>query len=187
MDLPGNLDLEVDEVEDSWIAAIRFDTTSNWFGVIEAIMNRYCQYWRSSASLADCAPNKSSAGAILCTAQDNNVFDPPLWIAQTGNHSSNQHGDVNQVGHCAARDTATLTFNATTGLSGMPDAHSLAGITYNHNLLGPGDDPDDIISGEFWKITPQTFRGVDISVYQGVFSSIGRDYHSDSRIYSEHR
>ena len=153
-----------------------------WFGNVAATMTRYCQFWNASCTLEECAPNNSAAGAVSCQASAGDIFNPPAWIAQAGDHSSHQHGDPNAVGHYQLASTATLTVRATTTVPDIPDAHIFAATTYHMNVIPQGRQSNDFQHGQFWTIAPNAFSKRSISVYQGVLSTITREYHSETRI-----
>ncbi|RID73814.1 hypothetical protein BRARA_B00941 [Brassica rapa] len=136
---PQSLDVNATEVDDNWSNFLRLSGHSTWFGKVAAMMGKYCQFWKGSVPLYDCSASSSAAGAVRCTATDTDVFDPPHWTAQAGNHNATQHANAHQVGHYSTRSYLSLVFKAATSVEDISRAHISAANTYNI-YLSPNDD-----------------------------------------------
>lgn len=85
------------------------------------------------------------------------------------------------------RSNLHLMFDASTTIHDIPDAHVYPALTYHFNL-SPNDAGRTVLNeGPFWDVHPPAFQNSGIQVYQGVTLTIARDYHSDTRIDSEHQ
>nr|ABX79673.1 putative coat protein [Raphanus sativus cryptic virus 1] len=179
------LDSAVTDVSDNWTAFLGFSERSDWFGSINAMMVKYCQFWKGSTTLYECSPASSAAGSVRCIATDTNIFTPPEWNAQQGTHTSFTHGDANQAGHYNMRHNAHLTFQATTSVHELPLAHYYSALTYNINLAESEAAMAATCRGTFWNIFPDAYTRSGIQIYPGIPALIARDYHSETRIESE--
>nr|UMQ74237.1 capsid protein [Helianthus annus leaf-associated cryptic virus 2] len=180
--LPANLDSAATVVNNRWVSFLRFDEDTEWFGRVSAIMSRYCQFWRGSAPLADCPPTNSPAGAIRCHQTAGNLFDVPAWVNQAGAHNDFQHGNANAIGHYRTSPTATFRFRTTCTIQDMPLAYTAASQTFNINTVPLEVDAGQVQTGQFWLAVPDVEQSRNVSVFQGVYNSIIRDYHNDQRI-----
>lgn len=186
LNLPANLNITEDAVQDSWISALRLKEDSTWFGPLAAMMSKYCQFWKGSCSLAECSPNSSAAGSVRCLLSGHsNLFQGPVWSAQTGAHTNTQCDHADEAGHYCLRSTANTRFTATTSIVDLPNAHYYAASTYQFNLAATAAEQANLLQGPFWTVVPDAWTKMDISVFQGVLTSIARDYHSDVRIDAE--
>lgn len=183
--IPQCLDVNATEVSDNWSTYLRLSEDATWFGSIAAMMAKYCQFWKGSVPLYDCSASSSSAGGVRCTATTTNVFDPPHWTAQAGNHNATQHGNTHQVGHYSMRSNLSLVFKADTSVEDISLNHIFAAQTYNIYLSPNDDGHAGLRHGEFWSIFPDAFTMSGVQIYPGIFSSLTRDYHCHSRIESE--
>ncbi|KAF8047728.1 hypothetical protein N665_2852s0003 [Sinapis alba] len=180
--IPKCLDVNATEFNDNWTTFLRLSEDATWFGSIAAMMAKYCQFWKGSMPLYDCSASGSAAGAVRCTATDTDVFDPPHWTAQAGNHNATQHANPHQVGHYSMRSNLSLVFKAATSVRDISVSHIFAAQTYNI-YLSPNDDGNNALRhGHFWSIYPDAFTKSGIHIYPGVISYLARDYHSHSRI-----
>ncbi|CAH8362333.1 unnamed protein product [Eruca vesicaria subsp. sativa] len=185
LNIPQPLDVNSTEVNDNWSSFLRLAEDSSWFGSVAAMMATYCMFWKGSVPLYDCSASSSAAGSVRCTATDTNVFDPPKWTAEAGNHNATQHDNPHQVGHYSMRCDLSLVFNAATSLDDISLNQINAGNTYNI-YLSPNDDGHATLRrGVFWSIYPDAFTRSGIEVYRAVIPIIAREYHSYSRIDSD--
>ncbi|VFQ81614.1 unnamed protein product [Cuscuta campestris] len=183
-ELPGNLNIDNDDVEDSWVSALRLDHSFYWFSTVAAMMARYCQFWKDSTSLEDCSPNGSAAGAVRCCVIDNHtsMFDIPAWTEQAGKHNSFVHGNRNQMGHYALLSYPTLMLNASTALQDIPETDIQAALTYAYNLYLDKTQRRDGVTGPFWTIRPLASGCNHFRTIQGIAALLTRVYHCDSRL-----
>lgn len=181
--IPQSLDVNATEVDDNWTTFLGLsEGASNWFGSVAAMMGKYCRFWKGSVPLFDCSASGSAAGSVRCTATDTNVFDPPHWTAQAGNHNATQHANTHQVGHYSMRYDLFLVFKAATSIEDISVDHILAANTYNI-YLSPNDGGHGALRrGHFWSIYPDAFTNSEVKIYPGVVSSLAQNYHSDSGI-----
>ncbi|KAL5701720.1 hypothetical protein ACHQM5_027030 [Ranunculus cassubicifolius] len=172
--VPPTLDINAAaEIGDSWIQFLRFDHNINWFGPLATVMARYCQFWKGSCPLSECSPTNSAAGAVRCVAdQGTDIFNPPEWVAATGEHNHTQHGSANQTAHYNMCYISHLTFRAFTTVQDLPKSNIYAALTYHMNLA-PNDAGLPLLAqGPFWDVKPNAFAGSGIQVYQGIHTII---------------
>ncbi|GFP80994.1 capsid protein [Phtheirospermum japonicum] len=179
--LPAAYDSDVDEVLPSWGMYMNLYNVVDWFGPVTAMMSKYCQFWKGSVPLSDCAPNCSAAGAVKCeplAATD--MFAQPTWVAQASTHNHNSHGNGNQIGHYTLHSSRTLTISARSTLVDVPDSMYFAAITYCFNCRI--EDVQGVRAGQFWAIAPDLIGRQEISTLPGVLTSIVRDYHNETKL-----
>ncbi|WJX38228.1 hypothetical protein P8452_25914 [Trifolium repens] len=63
---PVLLDVDKHEVDNNWTSFLGFDESIEWFGSLNAMMAKYCQFWRASRPLSECPPGGFAAGAVIC-------------------------------------------------------------------------------------------------------------------------
>ncbi|GKF62966.1 hypothetical protein Tco_0183020, partial [Tanacetum coccineum] len=134
--------------------------------------------WKGSASLDSCPPNNSAAGAVVCYATSGDIFRSPTWNEPTRTDDD----QVGKKGHYSLRWNCTMTFDAKTACEELPQEAELAALTYHFNLIPDKFTGASPLSGNFWKNQPNVSARSEISIYGGVCSSIGSDYHWDTPI-----
>ncbi|CAH9112112.1 unnamed protein product [Cuscuta europaea] len=177
--IPPDLDLNKDEVEDTWTAALKLDTSGVWFSHIAAMMGKYCQFWRGSASLADCSPNSSATGSVKCimTGEGSSIFDSVKWVCSADALNDSTHMNA---GHYLLRTYRHLVVSASTTVGDITDDHVHAALTYYLNLSPNSIEFHGLTAGKFWKIVPDVLSGSHISTLTGVISAIHRHYHRET-------
>jgi hypothetical protein len=183
---PALLDVDEHEVDNNWTSFLGFDESIEWFGILNAMMAKYCQFWRASRPLSECSPSGYAAGAVVCRQLSGSLFNEPCWNAPTGTHNATNHKSDNQIGHYSMNQSSTLKFSATTTIEDIPEANLFAASTYNVNLLPASSDAANYHHGKFWDIFPNTHELTRAQIIPGVLATITREFHSDSRIYPDH-
>ncbi|GAU42386.1 hypothetical protein TSUD_123820 [Trifolium subterraneum] len=174
---PILLDVNEHEVVNSWASFLGFDESIEWFGTLNAIMAKYCQFWRASRPLSECSPSGSAAGAVVCRQLSGSLFNEPCWNAQSGTHNATNHKSDNQIGHYSMNQTSTLKFSAATTIEDIPEAHLCAATTYNFNLLPANSDAAKYHHGRFWDVFPNTHELTRAQIIPGVLATITREFH----------
>ncbi|CAJ2640729.1 unnamed protein product [Trifolium pratense] len=182
---PILLDVNEHEVVDSWASFLGFDESTAWFGSLNAMMAKYCQFWRASRPLSECSPSGSAAGAVVCR-QLSGLINKYSWNARKGTHNATTHKSDNQIGHYSMNETFSLKFSAATTIEDIPEDHLYAASTYNVNLLPVNSDAANYHHGRFWDIFPNTRELTRTEIIPGVLDTITCEFHSDSRIYPDH-
>lgn len=182
---PVLLDSNETNVDNSWTSFLGFDESLEWFGTLNAMMAKYCQFWKASLPLSECSPNGSAVGSVVCKEISGSLFRAPAWNEPSGTHNSAIHRNENQVGHYSLTQNTSLNFSASTTIEDIPEAHLHCASTYNLHLIPRAADKADFQEGRFWTIVPDAHELPRAQIMSGVLATISREYHCDSRVKSD--
>ena len=134
------------------------------------MMARYCQFWKNSSSLEECAvcsPNVSTARAVRCkiNVNETTMFTQPEWIPESGAHNAFVNGHMIQIGHYTLSGLPTLMFDTNTSLLDIPDVHVQASLTFVYNMYMSGSERCRTVSGPFWNRRPSAYQARRVSTF----------------------
>jgi hypothetical protein len=183
LQIPARLNANT-AVRDTWTAFFFFeDGQHQWFSNVSAIMAKYCQFFNGSKPLSELNPVNSAAGAVkIRFIAGTDLFAHPAHTAEQGTHDSHQHGNANQVNHVTCVQAARAVLDADLAVRDVPDAHIFSATTFCLNAYHTAAQQNANRHGPFWNLGPNVKQARNVEILPGLYSTIMREYHSDTRI-----
>ncbi|AZT88603.1 coat protein [Gaeumannomyces tritici partitivirus 1] len=184
MQVPARLNANA-AVRNTWTSFLFFeDNQHHWFGNVSAIMAKYCQFFEGSRPISELVPVNSAAGALKLRISHppSTIHTPPVFNAAAGAGNNHQHGHAAQVNHYTCAHHARVVIDANLAVRDVPDAHTYSALTFCYNAYFSNASQAACRAGPFWDLGPDTKSVRNAEILPGVFSTIMREYHSDTRI-----